>query len=153
MSSLELVPYNPELKSHFESINKEWVSHYFTLEPFDLLQLENPEDTILKKGGEIIFAQLEGEIVGTVGLLPHGENSCEMIKMGVKPSAQGKGVGIFLGESIIQKAKEMGFSSMELYSSTKLEAALRLYQKLGFKRVEVGCNPYGRCDVKMVLDL
>lgn len=153
MSSIELVAYRPELKSFFETINKEWVSQYFTLEPFDIAQLENPEDSILNKGGEILFARLEGEIIGTVGLLPHGDNSCEMIKMGVKPSAQGKGVGMFLGESIIQKAKERGFSRMELYSSTKLESALRLYQKLGFQQVEVGCNPYGRCDVKMVLEL
>ena len=152
MSSIELVPYSPELKSHFESINKEWVNQYFTLEPFDLAQLENPEESIISKGGEIIFAQIDSEIVGTVGLIPHGENSCEMIKMGVKPSAQGKGIGAFLGNSIIQKAKERGFSSMELYSSTKLEAALHLYQKLGFKQVEVGCNPYGRCDVKMILE-
>lgn len=153
MTSIEIIPFSPDLKHHFEAINKEWVSQYFSLEPFDLAQLENPEDSILKKGGEIIFAQIEGEIVGTVALVPHGENSCEMIKMGVKPSAQGKGVGKILGKSIIQKAKELGFSGMELYSSTKLESALRLYQKLGFQQVEIGCNPYGRCDVKMVLAL
>lgn len=126
---------------------------YFSLEPFDLAQLENPEQTILEKGGEIIFAQVGDEILGTVALIPEGENTCEMIKMGVLPSAQGKGIGLALGKAIILKAKERGFSKMELYSSTKLDSALRLYKKLGFQEIEVGCNPYGRCDVKMELAL
>lgn len=153
MSSIVIIPFQPELSKHFEIINKEWVNQYFSLEPFDIAQLENPEENIINKGGQIIFAKIGEEIVGTVGLVPHGENSCEMIKMGVKPSAQGKGVGMVLAEAIIEKAKELGYSKMELFSSTKLDSALRLYKKLGFKDVEVGCNPYDRCDVQMVLDL
>ena len=153
MDRVEIIPFRPELAKEFEMINKEWVTQYFTLEPFDIAQLENPEESILSKGGEIIFATLEDQIVGTVGLVPHGEGSCEMIKMGVRPAAQGKGVGIALGKAIIEKAKEMGFSKMELYSSSKLDSALRLYTKLGFVDVKVGCNPYGRCDVQMELDL
>lgn len=153
MSSIEIVSYKPELGKYFEAINKEWVNQYFSLEPFDIAQLENPDESILKKGGEIIFAKIGENIVGTVALLPENEDACEMIKMGVIPSAQGKGVGLILGKAIIQKAKELGFSKMELYSSTKLKAALGLYKRLGFYEVEVGCNPYGRCDVKMEMSL
>jgi GNAT superfamily N-acetyltransferase len=149
MQSIVVVPFQPELRKYFEAINKEWVNQYFSLEPFDIAQLENPEENILGKGGVILFAKLGNEVVGTVGLVPNGGNVCEMIKMGVLPSAQGKGVGMILGNAILQKAKEMGFARMELYSSTKLETALKLYKKLGFEEVKVGCNPYGRCDVKM----
>jgi GNAT superfamily N-acetyltransferase len=151
MQTIEVVPFQPELKVHFETINKEWVSHYFSLEPFDIAQLENPEDSILKNGGVILFAKLGEQVVGTVGLVPSEGDVCEMIKMGVLPSAQGKGVGMVLGKAIIEKAREMGFSKMELYSNTKLENALKLYKKLGFEEVRVGCNPYGRCDIKMEL--
>ncbi|MFN5333113.1 MAG: GNAT family N-acetyltransferase, partial [Bacteroidota bacterium] len=56
MISLHLLPYAPELQPSFEAINKAWVNQYFTLEPFDIAQLEHPEENILGKGGEIIFA-------------------------------------------------------------------------------------------------
>lgn len=149
MSNLQIIPFRAELQPYFESINKAWVTQYFTLEPFDIEQLEHPEGTILAKGGTILFALQENEIVGTVGLIPKDPITCEMIKMGVISSAQGKGIGLHLGSAILEKAKEMGFSKMVLYSNTKLAAALHLYQKLGFTEVPAECGVYGRCDIKM----
>lgn len=144
-----IVPYSSALQPYFESINKAWVSRYFTLESFDLEQLEQPESFILAKGGSILFAKLGEEVVGTVGLLPKDESTCEMIKMGVDDRAQGKGVGRALGLAILEEAKRMGFTKMVLYSNTKLGAALELYKKLGFEEVVPECGAYGRCDVKM----
>jgi GNAT superfamily N-acetyltransferase len=149
MPVIQIIPYSSELQPFFESINKEWVTHYFSLEPFDIAQLENPEVTILAKGGEILFAKLGNEIVGTVGMIPEDESTCEMIKMGVIPSAQGKGVGLELGKAILELAASRGFKVMELYSNTKLESALNLYRKLGFQNSGTGCGTYGRCDIKM----
>lgn len=149
MTTLEIVPYSPALQPYFESINKAWVSQYFSLEPFDIAQLEHPEESILKKGGAILFAKMGDQIVGTVGLVPQDESTCEMIKMGVDPSAQGKGVGLSLGIAVLEEAKKMGFSKMELYSNTKLSAALQLYQKLGFQEISMECGAYSRCDIKM----
>lgn len=149
MQNPQIIPFSAELQPYFESINKAWVTQYFTLEPFDIEQLEQPEKTILSRGGTILFAKMEGEIIGTVGLIPINESTCEMIKMGVISSAQGKGVGLQLGMAILEKAKEMNFSKMVLYSNTKLGAALHLYQKLGFREVVAECGAYGRCDIKM----
>ena len=149
MSVIEIIPFSPALQPYFESINKAWVRHYFSLEPFDIDQLEHPEDTLLAKGGAIIFAKMGDEIVGTVGLIPKDESTCEMIKMGVDPAAQGKGVGRALGNAIMAEAKDRGFSKMVLYSSSKLAPALSLYEKIGFQRVALECGAYGRCDIKM----
>lgn len=149
MSVIEIVPFSPELQPYFESINKAWVNKYFSLEPFDIDQLEHPEDTVLAKGGAILFARVENEIVGTVGLIPKDELICEMIKMGVDFAAQGNGVGLALGNAVLEEAKKMGFTKMILYSNTKLLAALHLYGKLGFQEVKAECGAYGRCDIKM----
>jgi GNAT superfamily N-acetyltransferase len=153
MSSIQIFSYRPEFQSHFESINKAWVTRYFSLEPFDLEQLERPEEAILAKGGVILFAQFDNEIVGTVGLIPKDAQTCEMIKMGVLDRAQGQGIGRALGEAILEVAREMGFSKMVLYSNTKLTAALSVYQKLGFCEVKEDFGGYGRCDIKMELKL
>jgi ribosomal protein S18 acetylase RimI-like enzyme len=149
MSGIQILPYSPDFKFYFESINKAWVTQYFSLEPFDIEQLEHPEETILAKGGAILFAKIGDEIVGTVGLIPKDDSTCEMIKMGVNSNAQGKGVGRSLGLAVLEEARKMGFSKMVLYSNTKLAAALHLYKKLGFYEVHAESGVYVRSDIKM----
>ena len=150
---VSIIDYSPELQPQFEKINKEWVEKYFTLEPFDLEQLGNPQEIILNKGGAILFAKEGEEIIGTVGLAKSGEGTFEMIKMAVIPKAQGKKVGRLLATSILEKAKSMGAKKVVLYSNTKLEAALNLYRKFGFKETPPECGKYGRCDIKMEIEL
>lgn len=151
MDQVQILPYSPAHNSAFKAINQAWVESLFSLEPFDIEQLERPEETIVKTGGTIIFAELEGEIVGTVALYKSGDDTFEMIKMGVDPKAQGK--GMLLGKSIIAKAREIGGKKLVLYSNTKLKAALHIYQKLGFRSVVPEEGKYCRCDVKMEMNL
>ncbi len=147
--SFEIIPFSPDLQPYFESINKAWVTQYFSLEPFDLAQLENPEQTILAKGGEIIFAKIGAHIAGTVALIPSEEGVWEMIKMGVSPEFQGKGAGELLGKQILEVARQKGATKVRLYTHTKLEAAIKLYHRLGFVSCELECGAYGRCNQKM----
>ncbi len=151
MFQVEIIQFSPTLQPYFESINKTWVSKYFFLEPFDIDQLENPEEIILAKGGEIIFAKSGQEILGTVALVPKGDGDWEMIKMGVREDAQGKGIGHALGTRILQIAREKGAKRVLLYTNSKLEAAIHLYEKLGFTHASLECGSYGRCNVKMEL--
>jgi GNAT superfamily N-acetyltransferase len=153
MEAIQIIEYSPELQPHFERINKQWVEYYFSLEPIDLLQLENPEEIILGKGGAILFAKEGESIIGTVALSKTEEGIFEMIKMGVVPEAQGKKVGKMLGLAVLEKAKQLGAKKVILYSNSKLGAALQLYRKLGFKELVPECGKYNRCDVKMELDL
>ncbi len=153
MSQIQILPYAPEFNSHFKRINQAWVEELFSLEPFDILQFESPEETIIQPGGTIIFAKLGEEIVGTVALYKSGEDTFEMIKMGVDPKAQGHGIGMLLGKAIINKAAEMGGKKLVLYSNSKLKAALHIYEKLGFQSVIPESGKYCRCDVKMELAL
>lgn len=150
---IQIVPFSPDLADEFKAINLPWVEGLFSVEPFDQAQFDAPEETIIKPGGVIIFAKLNDEILGTVALYKSTDSTFEMIKMGVKPEAQGKGIGMALAKEIIRIAKEMGGQKLVLYSNTKLEAALQLYHKLGFKSVVPEEGKYCRCDVKMELFL
>lgn len=150
MTSFQIIPYSPALQPFFASINKRWVTEYFSLEPFDLAQLDHPEETILEKAGEIIFAQLGEDIAGTVALVPGAEEGIwEMIKMGVDPAFQGRGVGELLGRALLGLAQRKGAEKVQLYTNTKLEAAVRLYSRLGFTPCVLECGSYGRCNLKM----
>jgi GNAT superfamily N-acetyltransferase len=153
VDQVEILPYSPAYNFAFKAINQAWIESLFSLEPIDIAQFEQPEEIIVKTGGTIIFAKMGEDIVGTVALYKSGEDTFEMIKMGVDPKAQGRGIGMLLGQAIITKAAELGGKKLVLYTNSKLKAALYIYEKLGFRSVLVETGKYSRCDVKMEIDL
>lgn len=153
MTQIRIIPFQKDLQGHFESINKEWVTQCFTLEKVDQEQFEDPEKWIIAPGGAILFAEKEGEIVGTVGLCNVGGDVYELIKMGVKPAAQGQGIGMLLAKAILEKARDLGGRKVELYTHSKLESAIRIYKKLGFQEDPEVSGKYCRCDLKFSLIL
>lgn len=153
MNHIQIIDYKPDLQPYFENINKQWIAELFALEEFDRLQLENPDENIISKGGAIIFAQENDQVLGTVALSKVEEGVYEMIKMGVMPEARGKKLGLLLGQHILIKAKSMGGHKVVLYSNTKLAPALSLYRKLGFREAAKECGKYERCDIKMEISI
>tara|TARA_R110002020_G_scaffold345743_2_gene559696 strand:+ start:14541 stop:15023 length:483 start_codon:yes stop_codon:yes gene_type:complete len=153
MQKIEILPFSTDLSPFFKSINQVWVEELFSIEAFDQAQFDSPEETIIKPGGTIIYAKLGEEIVGTVGLYKISDEEFELVKMGVTASSQGKGVGMILGQAILEKAREMGANKVVLYTHSKLAPALRIYEKLGFKEAQLEPGKYCRCNLKMELDL
>ncbi|MDQ8204106.1 bifunctional helix-turn-helix transcriptional regulator/GNAT family N-acetyltransferase [Pelagicoccus sp. SDUM812003] len=151
--SVEIVTYRRELADDFYRLNEEWITRYFTLEESDRRQLLNPEQSIVEKGGDILFALVDGECLGTCALVPHGEGCLEMAKMAVAPRARGFGLGKKLGLAAIERAKELGASRIYLESNRSLVPAISLYRKLGFVEVDGGPSPYARADIQMELRL
>lgn len=149
--------YTPNDAAVFRDLNLAWVEAFFTVEDEDRAQLEDPQTHILDKGGAILIAEYEGEAVGTVGLVPgHGDGVLELIKMSARSDIQGKGIGRALMDAAIEKSRAMGASQVWLETNTKLEAALALYRKSGFRELagdELTPTPYDRCNCQMLLDL
>jgi len=157
MSVVTVRDYHPGDAAAFRDLNLAWVEAFFTVEAEDRAQLEDPQTHILSKGGAILMADLDGEPVGTVGLVPgHGEGVLELIKMSARSDIQGKGVGRALMDAAIDKARDMGARAIWLETNTKLAAALALYRKSGFRELsgdELTATPYDRCNCQMILDL
>ena len=152
-TSLAILDYQPAHQSAFRALNHEWISHYFALEPIDNEMLDDPQGYIINPGGHIFMASYDGELVGTCALINEHGGVYELAKMAVSPRAQGLGIGWALGMAVLDKARALGASRVELLSNSRLTPALRLYQKLGFRHVPVPPTLYQRTDVKMVLDL
>jgi ribosomal protein S18 acetylase RimI-like enzyme len=143
--------YRPEYQPYFEQLNKAWLEEYFTVEPIDRWVLEHPEEAILKEGGRIYFAGLEGEIIGTVALKRVGPEVFELTKMAVDKAYQGRGAGKLLCRTAIEKAKELGAHRLILYSQTSLAAAIGIYREIGFREIPLEPGKYARADIKMEL--
>ena len=116
----------------------------------DLLDIEKH---YLAAGGlfEIIEDE-RGNLLGTVGLYPLDEQSCELRKMYFAAHARGRGLGQYVLERTVEKAKSLGFEQMILETASVLKAANHLYVKYGVRPLKREHLP-SRADLAYILDL
>jgi DNA-binding MarR family transcriptional regulator/N-acetylglutamate synthase-like GNAT family acetyltransferase len=153
---VEIAPYARSLKGAFAKLNREWLEEYFEVEVVDEQVLADPEGTILRDGGRILFALLDGRPIGTVALIRRGPSTFELAKMAVTAQSRGGGVGRRLAIAAIAEARAAGALTLILQTSRKLVAASRLYASLGFTRVPSPSGApshYRRPTYTMKLDL
>ena len=139
----------------FRALNEEWIAKHFAVEDEDRRQLDDPVAAYVEPGGQILIAELDGRAVGCVALGPGGNGAFELSKMAVAPDLRGRGTGRQLLQAAIDCARSLGATSLFLGSSTKLQAAVHLYETIGFVHVASDTlhMPYERADVFMELDL
>lgn len=86
-----------------------------------------------------------GRIVGSVGLYPLEEGTCELRKMYLAPEVRGIGLGKQLLERMIEMARELGFERIVLETANVLVEAIALYTSYGFQPVQAD-HLSARCD-------
>lgn len=151
-SSIQIVPFKRELSTHFYRLNEQWLRKYFCVEDIDHRVLSNPQVEILDRGGQILFALLGEEVVGTCALNQEEPGHYELAKMAVDERYQGSGIGKRLLEAAIEEFHRRGGRVLSLETSSKLGPALHLYEGFGFKR-QASPKPgsgYRRADVYMI---
>ncbi len=143
--------YRQKDRADFRNLNIAWIGQYFKMEEADFKALDNPEQYILKRGGHILVATIDDNVVGVCALLKRDdlEYPYELAKMAVSRDHRGKGIGVLLGQSIIEKANSLGVKTLYLESNTILTPAIKLYRKLGFEKVVGKKTPYERCNIQM----
>ena len=150
---MEIIINNTAYLREFIALNEAWITHYFTLESSDFELAKNPEK-IIKDGGFVFFLLSEDEVAGVCALFNEGDGCYELARMAVSPKHQGKGFGDALIQAAIQKSHDVKAKRLYLISNTKLEAAIALYKKHGFKTETVGQHPvYSRANIRMGYDL
>jgi putative acetyltransferase len=96
--------------------------------------LQDLEANYLNRGGAFeVIEDREYNLIGSVGVYPIDEKTCELRKMYFVPKVRGLGLGQYILQRTIGRARELGFSCIVLETSSRLEAANRLYAKFGFK--------------------
>lgn len=153
MHTVFIRPYQPDDQPAFQQLNETWIRHYFTLEPHDREQLEQPDVHVLPNGGQIFLAVAGSDVIGCVAIINMGDAGYELAKMAVAPTAQGKGIGRLLGQAAIDYARQQGIARLWLESNRRLTPALSLYRSLGFVEVASIPTPYSRADIRMELTL
>lgn len=152
-ADVKIEMYQPKHKNAFRELNEEWIKTYFKLEKPDIEALSNPKKYILDKGGCIFVATLDKKPVGVCAMIPMEKGTYELAKMAVDKDFRGKNIGWLLGQAVIEKARTLHADRVFLESNTILKPAIRLYQKLGFKKVVGPPTPYERCNIQMELKI
>jgi putative acetyltransferase len=113
-----------------------------------------------KRTGSVYFVveALDGKIVGGGGIYPTDglpADTCELVKMYLKPGVRGSGLGRTIVEKCLQAARDAGFSKIYLETMPELGLALKLYEKFGFTYLDapMGNSGHFGCDLHMIRDL
>jgi predicted N-acetyltransferase YhbS len=95
------------------------------------------------KDGELLVAELDGSVVGTVTFCPEGSSFREVGRAGegefrmlaVDPRSRRVGAAAALVRRVLDRSRELGYEAVVLSSLPVQVEAHALYRRLGFERV------------------
>jgi putative acetyltransferase len=93
----------------------------------------------------------DGVVVGGAGVAPltGGDgDTCELRKMYFLPQARGRGAGAAMMQRCLQAARDIGFRQCYLETLGGMDAAMKLYERSGFRRIDapMGDTGHGSCN-------
>ena len=100
----------------------------------------------------------DGRVLGGAGVAPltgGDPDVCELRKMYFLPEARGAGAGAAMMTRCLDAARQIGFKRCYLETLSGMDAAMRLYERSGFRRIagSMGATGHGGCNAFYLLDL
>ena len=100
----------------------------------------------------------DGRVLGGAGVAPLAGGdvgTCELRKMYFLPEARGLGAGTAMMARCLDAARAFGFRQCYLETLTGMDAAMRLYERSGFRRIasSMGATGHGGCNRFYLLEL
>lgn len=109
----------------------------YTVEGFAATAISKAETIDRMREGPVLVAMMNEIVVGTVAIVSKGE-SLYIRGMAVHPSARGRHIGEQLLIYVEDFAVSHGIRRLFLSTTPFLERAIRLYERLGFARINEG---------------
>ncbi len=111
-----------------------------------------------RPGTAYFVLERDGRVLGGGGVAPLDggpEGICELRKMYFLPEARGQGWGEALMRRCLDAARDLGYRKCYLETLTGMDAAMRLYARMGFQPIcqALGATGHGGCDRFYMLDL
>jgi putative acetyltransferase len=115
-------------------------------------------DVFETPGSVYYVALLNNKIIGGAGVFPTRglpADTCELVKMYLRPEARGKGLGKELINSCFEFARKNGYKKMYLETMPELKTAIGMYEKSGFALLSsaMGDSGHHGCDLWMLKEL
>ena len=102
------------------------------------LAAAQPDAQIVAKEGDRIVGSVLLLPAGSVIARPGGESITlawpEVRLLAVEPASRGQGVGAALMRTCLRRARHAGATALTLHTTEIMQAAMRLYERIGFVR-------------------
>ncbi|MFE5430592.1 GNAT family N-acetyltransferase [Peribacillus simplex] len=112
---------------------------------WDALKKAISSDADEQRDVELLVAELDGEVVGSVALFPEKSDAYkglvdmldypEIRMLAVTPQSRHKGVAEALIKECIRRTKVKGSHHIGLHTADFMKTAMRLYERMGFVRM------------------
>lgn len=143
----------------FAAMNRAWIEEFFELVEADRQVLDDPQGTVVERGGAVLLARAGGAVLGCVAVVPalpqRPDGTWELSKMAVVPAARRRGIARALLARALEQARVGGAGEVLLGSNTvHLAPAIALYESFGFTHLDPGQappSPYARANTFMRL--
>lgn len=101
---------------------------------------EQPDLRNIKKfyqdaGGEFWVALYNGRVIGTIGIMPKGNNCAVLKKFFVDAEYRSQKVGLRLYLTLIEYARKNNVKTIILDTPSVAKASHRFYERAGFRRI------------------
>lgn len=99
-------------------------------------ELEDPLKKYGPPSGDLLLAYWDDEVAGCIALTAIKDgDTCEMKRLYVKPQLRKNKIGKILVEELLKSAREKKYTRMRLDTLEKLNPAIHLYKKYGFRNI------------------
>jgi putative acetyltransferase len=100
----------------------------------------------------------DGIVLGGGGVAPlegGPADTCELRKMYFLPATRGIGAGSAMMDRCLEAARGLGFARCYLETLCGMDAAMKLYERSGFRRIDapLGATGHGGCNTFYLRDL
>lgn len=103
--------------------------------------------------GRLYLVYCDNNPAGCIALKKFDEENCEIKRLYVKPEYRGHNIGQMLTLKLLEDAKSIGYKHVLLDTLPFLETAIKMYENMGFYRIERYNNSPMETSIYMKYDL
>jgi putative acetyltransferase len=111
-----------------------WLGEDLCFQGFEAELAGLPGDYAGKRGA-LLVAWKEREAAGCIALRPFDADTGEIKRLYVRPPFRGSGLGKRLALRVLDTARQADYRRLVLDTLERMDSAVRLYEKLGFKQI------------------
>ncbi|WP_051559887.1 GNAT family N-acetyltransferase [Marinobacterium jannaschii] len=113
----------------------DWLGIDLSYQSFEL-EMASLDSIFTLPHGQFFFVEVNTVVAGGVGFRAIDSQTAEVKRFYVRKQFRGKGLGVKLMDTLLQKTRSLGFRRVVLDAVPPTQRAQQLYQSLGFYEID-----------------
>jgi putative acetyltransferase len=122
---------HPDFQQLTKLLDQHYWDHYGEVQA----QFDDYNEAVVSKIDTALLLYQNDKAVGSACLIDFEPEIAEVKRVFVLPEYRGQGLAVLLMEELEKWAKALGYKQMILETGIHEKGAIRLYEKLGYKRI------------------